>query len=69
MSLSNPSLVQRYPWGIGLEIGGAAIMLAWLLQGVPKMEGQHWVMLLIILIVGYVLGRLWTAPAQALGLP
>jgi hypothetical protein len=32
-------------------------------------EGQHWVMLFIILVVGYVLGRLWTQPAQMLGLP
>lgn len=33
------------------------------------MEGQHWVMLLIILAVGYVIGRLWAAPAQLVGLP
>lgn len=33
------------------------------------MEGQHWVMLAIVLIVGYVLGRIWTQPAQMLGLP
>lgn len=33
------------------------------------MEGQHWMMLLVILIVGYVLGRVWAAPAQLVGLP
>jgi hypothetical protein len=33
------------------------------------MEGQHWIMLLIILIAGYVLGRIWTTPAQMVGLP
>lgn len=33
------------------------------------MEGQHWVMLIIVLMVGYVLGRIWTQPAQMLGLP
>jgi hypothetical protein len=33
------------------------------------MEGQHWIMLLVILIAGYVLGRLWTTPAQMVGLP
>jgi hypothetical protein len=33
------------------------------------MEGQHWIMLLIALVVGYVLGRIWTQPAQLVGLP
>lgn len=33
------------------------------------MEGQHWLMLVIVLVVGYVLGRVWTAPAQMVGLP
>lgn len=37
--------------------------------GVLHMEGQHWIMLLIVLIVGYVLGRLWATPAQMVGLP
>jgi hypothetical protein len=32
-------------------------------------EGQHWIMLLVILIAGYVLGRIWTTPAQMVGLP
>jgi hypothetical protein len=34
-----------------------------------KMEGQHWIMLAVILIAGYVLGRIWTTPAQMVGLP
>jgi hypothetical protein len=33
------------------------------------MEGQHWVMLAIMLAAGYVLGRVWVQPAQMLGLP
>lgn len=33
------------------------------------MEGQHWVMLLIAIVVGYVLGRIWTQPARLVGLP
>lgn len=33
------------------------------------MEGQHWVMLFIVLVAGYVLGRIWTQPAMMLGLP
>jgi hypothetical protein len=33
------------------------------------MEGQHWVMIAIVLVVGYVLGRMWSAPAQMVGLP
>jgi len=63
------SPLRRYPWGIGLTAGGALVTLMYLGQGVKTMEGQHWVMLFIILIVGYVLGRVWTAPAQAIGLP
>lgn len=33
------------------------------------MEGQHWIMLAVILVAGYVLGRIWVAPAQMVGLP
>lgn len=33
------------------------------------MENQHWVMLLIILAVGYALGRIWPTPARLVGLP
>ena len=33
------------------------------------MEGQHWIMLAVILIVGYVLGRTWATPAHLVGLP
>lgn len=62
-------VLHRYPWGIGLQVGGAVLLLAYLAEGVPTMEGQHWVMLVIILVAGYVLGRIWTTPAQMLGLP
>jgi hypothetical protein len=33
------------------------------------MEGQHWFMLLIVLCVGYVIGRVWAKPASMVGLP
>ena len=33
------------------------------------MEGQHWLMLVVVLIVGYVVGRVWATPAQMVGLP
>jgi hypothetical protein len=33
------------------------------------MQGQHWVMLLVVLAGGYVLGRTWATPAQMVGLP
>ena len=62
-------VLRRYPWGVGLAAGGAAITLIYLSEGVQTMEGQHWVMLIIILVVGYVLGRIWAQPAQMLGLP
>ena len=32
-------------------------------------EGQHWIMLLVVLVAGYVLGRIWTTPATMIGLP
>jgi hypothetical protein len=33
------------------------------------MEMSHYLLLAIILIVGYVLGRMWATPAQMVGLP
>lgn len=33
------------------------------------MEMQHVVMLLVAIIVGYALGRVWATPAQMVGLP
>lgn len=54
---------------IGLGAAGLGYTLLQLSEGTATMEGQHWVMLLIVLCVGYALGRLWTAPAQMLGLP
>ena len=51
-----------------LGAAGAAYTLQNLGRDIA-MEGQHWIMLAIILIAGYVLGRLWTTPAQMVGLP
>lgn len=61
----NPALI-----GVAVVLGaaGAAFTLQNLREGLA-MEGQHWIMLLVILIAGYVLGRLWTTPAQMVGLP
>jgi len=33
------------------------------------MQGQHWLMLVVVLIAGYVAGRMWSAPARMIGLP
>jgi hypothetical protein len=33
------------------------------------MEGQHLLLMAVVLSVGYVLGRVWTKPAQMVGLP
>jgi hypothetical protein len=33
------------------------------------MEGQHLLFAAVVLAVGYVLGRVWTKPAQMVGLP
>ena len=54
--------------GVVLAAAGAAYTIANLREDIA-MEGQHWIMLLVILIAGYVLGRLWTTPAQMVGLP
>jgi hypothetical protein len=54
--------------GVVLAIAGAAYTLE-NLRGDIAMEGQHWIMLLVVLVAGYVLGRLWTTPATMVGLP
>ena len=53
----------------GLAAAGFGFTALSLYQGATAMEGQHWVMLFIVLVVGYVLGRVWTQPAQMIGLP
>ena len=56
--------------GLKLVLGVAGTL--YLLQRLERdidMEGQHWIMILVILVAGYVLGRLWTQPAQMVGLP
>lgn len=53
----------------GLAAAGLGFTVLQLGQGIGTMEGQHWIMLLVILVAGYVLGRLWTTPAQMIGLP
>lgn len=32
------------------------------------MQGRHWVMFAVALVVGYVIGQLWKQPAQLIGL-
>jgi hypothetical protein len=54
---------------IGLATAGALLTATWIGKEALAMEGQHWVMVAVMLMVGYVLGRLWTQPAQMLGLP
>jgi hypothetical protein len=33
------------------------------------MESQHFILLIVAIVAGYVIGRVWTAPAQMVGLP
>lgn len=33
------------------------------------MDGTHWLILVVMLAIGYVMGRVWAQPAQMLGLP
>jgi hypothetical protein len=55
--------------GIMLATAGAATTGLSLVKGMQAMEGQHWIMLLVVLVAGYVLGRIWVTPAQMIGLP
>lgn len=62
----NPTVVQ----GASVVLGAAGTL--YLVRQLGKdiaMEGQHWIMLAVILVAGYVLGRIWTTPAQMVGLP
>jgi hypothetical protein len=52
-----------------LVTAGLGLTVLALAHGVGNMEGQHWIMLIIILAVGYVVGRIWATPAQLIGLP
>jgi hypothetical protein len=63
------TILQRWPWGILMSTAGAGVTLVYLSKGVPSMEGQHWIMLLVVLTAGYVAGRIWTTPARIIGLP
>jgi hypothetical protein len=56
--------------GIKLVLGAAGTLyLVKQLGRDIEMEGQHWIMLAIFLVAGYVLGRIWTTPATMVGLP
>lgn len=37
--------------------------------GVRNMEGRHYLMLLAVFALGYVVARMWPGPGQAVGLP
>jgi hypothetical protein len=52
-----------------LGAGALGLTLIGLKKESSAMESQHWVMLFVFLVAGYALGRLWTAPAQLVGLP
>lgn len=49
--------------------GFAVTALQFYRQGVPVMDGMNLVMIAVLVIVGYALGRLWATPAKLVGLP
>jgi hypothetical protein len=63
------TILHEWPWGILTTTIGVGFAAVYLTQEVTHMEGQHWIMLAVILVAGYVLGRIWTTPAQMIGLP
>jgi hypothetical protein len=50
---------------------GAIVAESVFARGVSKMsfDGMSVVAILIVLIIGYTLGRVWTQPAKLVGLP
>jgi hypothetical protein len=52
-----------------LATAGLGFTVLQLEHGVASMQGEHWIMLLVVLAVGYVLGRVWAKPATMVGLP
>lgn len=58
-------------WLAALAIGAAGLgfTVLQLEEGAATMEGQHWIMLLVVLIVGYAAGRLFPQVGQMVGLP
>lgn len=55
--------------GTALAVAGIAYTVREMGTEALAMEGQHWIMLLIAVAVGYVTGRVWTQPAKLVGLP
>jgi hypothetical protein len=56
--------------GASLVLGFAGTLyLIQQMEGDLVMEGQHWIMLAVILVAGYVLGRLMPQLGQTVGLP
>jgi hypothetical protein len=55
--------------GSGLAVASLASSVTSVREGVFAMEGQHWLMLAIVLAAGYVAGRVWATPARMVGLP
>lgn len=49
--------------------GFAVTALHFYQQGVPVMDGMNLVMIAVLVVVGYALGRLWATPAKLVGLP
>lgn len=50
-------------------LGVATMGLQLAQEGVPTMEGMHYVMIAVFIVVGYALGRVWATPAHMVGLP
>jgi hypothetical protein len=63
------TVLKQWPWGIVTTTIGVGFAAVYLAKETSLMEGQHWIMLLVFLVVGYVLGRIWTTPARMIGLP
>jgi flagellar biogenesis protein FliO len=62
--------VQPELLGVGVILGAAGLGFTVInLTEAAQMEGQHWIMLLVVLVAGYVLGRLMPQVGQMVGLP
>jgi hypothetical protein len=62
-----------WKWGVVglaiLSVAGTLGTVSAITKEGLKMNGQHWIMLLVAVAAGYVAGRLFVAPARLVGLP
>jgi hypothetical protein len=52
-----------------LAVAGTLATASALTSEALAMNGNHWIMLVVVLVVGYVVGRMFPEPGRMVGLP